>query len=466
MRKTRTILTALGCALAWIFLAGCAGPAAIAPDTAPAPGATVMLGDFENGLDGWEATGAGDKADEKPKLSLSDQHATHGKQSLKVELPAGPYPGAGIEFKTPQDWSNCQAVRLSLFNASKDTWAMSVRADDTASKDFSTRYNGDMYLFKLAPGANEVEVTMAALRQGSFLARGLDVERIKRIRIFGRTKEPTTLYMDNVSLVCGKPQAAGEMILADFDKSNAAKWATMDGATGTIEVSPDGRGKSLKLELTNAGKYPKVEFTGMNGDWLKYDLLAFDATCPTGSPSPSSLSVKITDAAGRAQTISVALSKGANAAVLPLEIAAEVGLGKVKTLALFAAGPADKQVVHIGNVRLRRSGVENFPTVRDARVDKPALTLDLTDFKAPRNTCCMAMVFIPLMDGRTRIVRCNSPGKGELKYALGQESFAGAAVDKPVRAWVFVSDHGVWSFWLKAARYDGKPLTMGFAAGS
>jgi len=128
-----------------ILMTGCQG----GPGMPGQPSDIRIVGDFEQSTDGWEPANTA-------KAEIADLHATSGAKALKVDLPVGPYPGIGIEFKKPADWSACQALRFSVFNASKDTFTLCVRVDDAASKDFGTRYNGDMYPFKLAPGANEV----------------------------------------------------------------------------------------------------------------------------------------------------------------------------------------------------------------------------------------------------------------------------------------------------------------------
>jgi len=138
--------------------------------------------EFEaGGLEGWEGAYG-------TQLSISDKHASSGGKSLRADLPPGQYPGIGLTLRgAKKDWSACQALRFSAYNASGGELKICVRIDDDASRDFGTRYNNDMYPHRLRPGANRVEVTVAALRQGSFLARGLDVSRIRLITALNRS---------------------------------------------------------------------------------------------------------------------------------------------------------------------------------------------------------------------------------------------------------------------------------------
>jgi len=90
---------------------------------------------FEDGMaQGREGTCGG-------SARVSDKHPARGGRSLRAGLPPGPYPGIGADFKTPQDWSTCQALRFGVFNATRGPMTVCVRVDDADSKDFPTRYN-------------------------------------------------------------------------------------------------------------------------------------------------------------------------------------------------------------------------------------------------------------------------------------------------------------------------------------
>jgi hypothetical protein len=165
---------------------------------------------------------------------------------------------------------------------------------------------------------------------------------------------------------------------------------------------------------------------------------------------------------GRSQTVACPLERERNVIDIPLEMVSSVSLGRVSEVIVFAAKPSEKETFLISFPTLRRSNLVEHPTVRDAKAADPALTLDMTDFKVPRNTCFLAMAYIPLADGKTRVVRCNSPDRGELKYAIGADAFAGYAAGKPVQVWLYVSDHGSWCWWYRTAAYEGKPLVIRF----
>lgn len=411
----------------------------------------VILADFESSTDGWQGSDGG-------SVTLSNDHATHGGGSLKVDLNPGPYPGVGAEFATPQDWSGDLAVRCSIFNASLQTVALSVRADDAASHDYATRYNGDMYPYKLAPGPNEIEVTIAALRQGSFLSRGLDVTAIKRVRFFAQTSAPQTIYLDNVRLV---PRPAP--VAARIDLLSSSIMHLADNSAQIKPYAPTAG--QARIALTPGRDYPGISFTGFERDWLSYQVLHLSIDGPVGLQ----LSAKLTDAAGRSQTVALPpLRQGANELAIPLEIAAQVSLGKVAEFQLFSGRLTQPVTFTLTKVTLEREPSEDFPNVQDASATNPPLTLDLSKFNTARNTCVMAMIRIPLASGGTRIVRCNAPGRGPAAYAIPASCFAGATradAGRPVNVWVFVSDHGVWGYWQQDYVYDGTPKTLSFVAG-
>jgi len=452
----RSAATAALC-LAQLALVGCLGgvqqPTQRASSTVASDGCPWAC-TFEDGTtQGWEGTGTG-------TARVSDEHAATGRKSLRADLPPAPYPGIGVEFKTPQDWSKCQAFRFRVFNASGGPVTVCVRVDDAESRDFSTRYNNDMDPHRLAPGDNEVEVPIAALRQGGFLSRGLDVSRIRTLRVFSvERKSPVTLFFDDFHLVGQKPTGRDALPLVDLN-ANTAQWSASDGAVGTIVPTPD---THLLVELPTGSRYPGVTLHVTERNWLSYDLLSVEIHCPPDGPAPHGINLKIVDAVGRSQTVVCPLQKGANSILIPLEMVSSVSLGRVSELAIFSGTPQAKETfVLVSSPALLRKNLAQYPAVRDAKAADPALTLDMADFKVPRNTCFLAVVYIPLADGKFRVVRCNSPGRGELRYAIGADAFAGHVANQPIQIWVYVSDHGTWCWWHRSVTYEGKPLVVRF----
>lgn len=410
-----------------------------APSTGQ-PAQAGALGDFEDGtLQGWEDSGGS-------KVEVADTNASQGKKCLKVDLVPGAFPGLGRDFKTPQDWSGAASFRFSVFNAAKSMVRMSIRVDDKAHH----RYKNDMNPQKLYPGKTEVELPIAALRQGDFLATGLDVDKITVIRIFASDqKEAATLYFDDFRLVTVPPTAPREVPAAE----DGFKGFKEEGAEAkaTIGDAPASTKSTLEFKLTT-GKYPAVTIPVKEKDWLQFDTLAIDIK----SPSATELNLKLEDKSGRTASVLLRLKDGDNHLEIPLEMVSSVYLGRVDSVRFFsshASGPFT-----LTSLTLRHTGLVQWPTIRDDKAANPAVTVDLRD-KIPANTCKYILMYIPLKDGPTRVVRCNSNDKGVPQYVIPTEAFEGYN-GKPICVWMYVSDHGDWMFWQTALTYEGKPMKI------
>ncbi|MCL2639785.1 MAG: hypothetical protein FWD53_02975, partial [Phycisphaerales bacterium] len=97
------------------------------------------------------------------------------------------------------DWTPFDAVRLRVANEAGN-FQLNYRVDDVTSKDFATRFNSNLPL-RVAQGENELEISIAALRQGNLFSRGIDVSRIKSLHLFATVKEPTTLNISDIQLI-------------------------------------------------------------------------------------------------------------------------------------------------------------------------------------------------------------------------------------------------------------------------
>jgi hypothetical protein len=154
--------------------------------------AEIMLLDFESEAEldqlGWRC---------HTLFSLSDDHATHGAKSLKIEFYPSEYPGLAFSpaFK---DWRNYKALRFDVFNPSDQLIQLTVRIDDKKDyPDYDDRYNKD---FVINPGTNHIAITRDTL-ETSRTNRSLDLANIQRMLIFevGPQKK-NTLFIDAVRL--------------------------------------------------------------------------------------------------------------------------------------------------------------------------------------------------------------------------------------------------------------------------
>ena len=443
--KARTCWGYMGCLVAVVLLfAGCEGKelqSSEAAKTAPPavdPNVQLIAG-FEDAEvpQGWSA---GDG-----KLSISEDHATEGKQSLRVRLTKGAYPGVGVQLRGA-DWSDYDALCFSLYNSGGDRRG-TIRIDEVKSAGYGTRYNLEDAAVALTfrKGANEVELPIASMRQGTPESQGIDVTRIREFKIFfGGLDQTLTLHLDNVRLVRAPRTGPDTCVIADFDKVEGKVTAAAAETTTRVEASPTGEGNALRIELPPDANYPGVQ-VAVPENWLAYDLLAFDLVpARSGAATPGSVTVKIVDGTGRRQTLSATPREGTSTVTLPLEAASFTALGHVTELHLFWGKSDQARVVYLDNVRLVRAKRVNHPTRHSTAAADDPLALDFSDVLVGKNTCYMVTAWIPLADGRVRVARCSSPDKMQKSYSIDAAAFADRDETKSVRVWVTFLDHGVW----------------------
>lgn len=182
MRKVMWVL--LGCVA--VAFAVTFGGALWAQDEAKP--ATTMLFDFENKDDVrfCEAKAATETA-------VSTEHATSGRQSLKVMMKAGAdYPGLYIEKFPTKDWSDDAALKFDVFADEAVTLGMTLK--DPNSKNYETRFNNDK--ISLDKGANTVTITLGDVSDK------INLKKIKSMSLFcHKPEKDVTIYLDNVRLV-------------------------------------------------------------------------------------------------------------------------------------------------------------------------------------------------------------------------------------------------------------------------
>ena len=93
-------------------------------------------------------------------MSISDQHATHGKGSLKLELYPSSYPGFN-PFTKISDWSPFKSLYFYVYNPGDKEQRLIVRIDDKMdTPEYKDRYNKG---FTLKKGMNHVEIELDSL---------------------------------------------------------------------------------------------------------------------------------------------------------------------------------------------------------------------------------------------------------------------------------------------------------------
>ena len=156
------------------------------PKPAEAAGPMVLF-DFENEDDVKKC-----EAKANTETAVSAEHATSGKQSLKVTLkPGGEYPGLYIEKFPTKDWSAWSKLKFDVFADEAFTLAMTIK--DPNSKDYASRYNNDK--ITLEKGANTVTIELVDVSDA------INLKTIKSTSIFAsKVEKDTTFYLDNMRL--------------------------------------------------------------------------------------------------------------------------------------------------------------------------------------------------------------------------------------------------------------------------
>ncbi len=131
-------------------------------------------------------------------MSINDQHVTHGKGSLKVELYPSTYPGFN-PFTKITDWSPYKSLCFDVFNPGEKEESLIVRIDDREDNtEYADRYNKE---FILKRGMNNIEIKMDSLIT-SGTKREMDTSEISKFLFFMyKPTEKVVLYVDYVRLI-------------------------------------------------------------------------------------------------------------------------------------------------------------------------------------------------------------------------------------------------------------------------
>ena len=130
-------------------------------------------------------------------FSISDEHASHGEKSLKLELFPSDYPGLTPMLKE-NDWRGFKALCFDIYNP-EEKQQISVRIDDRKDyPDYGERYNKS---FILNQGMNQISIPLNTLVT-SGTDRNLNLKNIYRLLIFTASPEKrVVLYINFIRLI-------------------------------------------------------------------------------------------------------------------------------------------------------------------------------------------------------------------------------------------------------------------------
>ncbi|GMV79371.1 MAG: hypothetical protein AMXMBFR7_05550 [Planctomycetota bacterium] len=151
----------------------------------------------------------------KSSMAPAAEHATEGKQALKLEsrAPAGNVQFSGFEA----DWSSYDTLAIDIFNPSDKPVGVSgwIRAKDV-NAGYWDRHNWERML---KPGLNTLRLSVGGMT-GPNGGKSIEVKEIKK---FNLAVDRATIFIDNVRLVKGVEEipVAG-LKRFDFGPQNAA----------------------------------------------------------------------------------------------------------------------------------------------------------------------------------------------------------------------------------------------------
>ncbi len=191
---------------------------------------TEVLLDFEANAEPAAKWSMEDWPEDKPgksTASISEEHATHGKKALKMEIRAN---GGGIHFGSfaDPDWSKFDTLEIDCFNTSAKSITLSGWfADADAQKTDNDYWKRHNYRTNLAAGASTLRFPIGGLYRGE-KGSGQFLDPHKMVGFCISTND-VTLFIDHVRLVKG----ANDTVVEGIKKFNfgPAKSATFPGFT-------------------------------------------------------------------------------------------------------------------------------------------------------------------------------------------------------------------------------------------
>jgi hypothetical protein len=131
-------------------------------------------------------------------MSLSREHVTHGKLSVKLELFPAKYPGMNAVLKN-SDWRGYSAFCFDIYNPGEETLSLVVWIDDGSKNGvFTDRFNE---ISNVGSGWSTIAIPLEGiLTRGT--KRRMDLSRIYQFGVYlMNPEEKTELYVDYIRLV-------------------------------------------------------------------------------------------------------------------------------------------------------------------------------------------------------------------------------------------------------------------------
>lgn len=137
---------------------------------------------------------------ERVNAQVTNEIASQGAQSLRLELAAGKY--AGLRLRVCYgDWGKYERLVMDLFNPDAEPLPLMLRISDVlhdrGNNSYNDRFNRPLLL---QPGWNQVQVAMNDIKNGA-TQRRLQLDKLCNLGIFASDLQQTRrFYLDNIRL--------------------------------------------------------------------------------------------------------------------------------------------------------------------------------------------------------------------------------------------------------------------------
>ena len=130
----------------------------------------------------------------------SNQQATRGHYSMRVDLGTEQYSGVALNY-FERDWRGVNTLSVDVFNAEPSPFSMTMRIHDKKHRQSRQLYNDRFNRsYSLAPGWNHLTIALAEVKNAP-QGRSMSLSAIENVSFFVIAQDRQhTLYIDNVYL--------------------------------------------------------------------------------------------------------------------------------------------------------------------------------------------------------------------------------------------------------------------------